>query len=127
MMQDLSDFILSYSHGRCHLFALVLAEKLNSNISVYWDIEADDGEGNLIYEDCLVHAFVKINDEELLDVNGRSYIDDCLAEYPCNKGIIIDYNIEQFKQIISDQKWFSFENDEYLKIKSYIEENFNSF
>ena len=121
--KEANDFIHSYAHGKCHLFALVAAEMSNCNISVYWDAEAEDGDGGYIHEDCLVHAFIKLNDREMVDINGISEIDDTLSEYPCNDGFFAEYSPKQFKSIIIKKGWETFEKGEVAKIKIYIKEN----
>jgi len=122
----LSNFTQTYAHGRCHLFAIVAAELFGKNISAYYDLSAESEEGGYIDEECLVHAFVKIDDYQLFDVNGLSYIDDTLSSYPCNEGIFKEHSLEDFYKIIKQKKWGNFKSGEKSKIKIYIKDNLDT-
>jgi hypothetical protein len=116
------DFISTYCYGRCQFFAIVAAKLLGKKISVLWDTEAEDGEGGYIDEDCLVHAFIALNDDYQFDASGVNEFtkDQKYFEYPCNVGVFSEYHIDEFEKIVADKKWGWFHDGEYDMIELYI-------
>jgi hypothetical protein len=120
----------AYTSGRCHLFALISAEIFQTNITALMDIEAIDDEGEIILEDCLVHAYTVIPDsvynnftcDGVFDVTGLIDKDDYDPEslYPCNEGVYKEYSTFEFKKLIKKKGWDYFYDGEKEYIRSLI-------
>jgi len=126
-LSDKENLINTYMHGKCHLFALVAAELNSSNIHVLWDTEAYSGDGlDIIDEDCLVHAFIKVNDGAcVFDAMGYKDFDDYNFNFPCNSPEFSEFTIEQFEDLIISKGWGGFVDGERALIRSFI--NFEYF
>lgn len=116
-----------YTSGRCQLYALVAAELLETRVSVLWDIDAIDDDLNPIGFDCLVHAFVK-KENQIYDIEGLFDEDDYnLENYPCNVALYKDYNIDEFKNLIKKNNWSNFDDHEYDALKIYIKKDLSKY
>lgn len=107
-----------YTSGRCHLFALVLAELTNTNVTVWWDADALDENLDPIGEFCLIHAVVMNQANQAMDVEGVGVTPD---EYEFNELKEEQFGAVEFARIIANKEWPLFEPGERKHIEKRIE------
>jgi len=107
---------IDYTCGRCHLFAVVVAELTRQPVTLLWDDEAWDDDMGLMDKPCLVHAFVSMN-ETMVDIEGtdnRAFED----EYPCASPRYEILAPEEVLAIALEEEWPQFEPGEYVDLVS---------
>lgn len=118
-----------YLHGRCHLFALRVAEYFDKPISVLWDLNpVDDDYQPLGIGPCLVHAYVQLDDGSVLDAGGAT-VDPTPFEdtYPCNEPALELFDRHEFDLLIKKKGWDSFNPEEENKIDDEVMRLFDPF
>lgn len=118
-----------YLYGRCHLFALRVAEYLGKPISVLWDLNpVDDDYEQLGIGPCLVHAYVQLDDGSVLDAAGAT-IDPTPFEdtYPCHEPALELFDRHEFDLLIKEKGWCSFNPEEENKIDDEVMRLFDPF
>lgn len=120
--------VASYQYGYCYIFAIALAHVFDKGITIAWDIEATDDDLNLIGEDCLVHAFVTLDNVAALDAGGFNECLESMVEgYPCSALKIECVSIACMYRIIKHKGWEMPTDNEIDLLIAYISENKEQF
>lgn len=119
--------VIHYLHGYCHLFAIVFCENYNKNckINFCWQNETDN------YYDFgfLAHAYLKLNNNTIIDCRGIINKDLIENEYITNKNLseIFPVSTSFIRDYIKQGFLPDFEIDEYNQIKKFIEQNLSFY
>lgn len=62
---------ITYTTGKCHLYAVVLADLLNLPVTLWVDSMPLDENFDIIDDLCLIHAVV-VNGDKIMDVTGNN-------------------------------------------------------
>lgn len=101
---------IHYQAGRCHLFAIALAELQGGKVTLLWDDQAYDDDMNIIHESCLVHAYI-VSDDQVCDVEGWRE-NDVEKSYPVNSPRLENITPESLLEVIEEKRWPAFEAGE---------------
>lgn len=111
----------SYLFGRCHLYALVLAEMTGHQTEMLWD----DGywhEGAEVASKVLVHVYIVTSDGKCFDADGLLTKERLHEEYECEEPSFEKVSTEQLRERIQSNILEAFEPEEEEKsvLSSYL-------
>lgn len=115
-----------YMYGKCHLYVLAFSELSGSRISVFWDENALDDDMNVIDDICLIHAFIKIEDDKIIDADGVHDFDYVLNSYPNCEPVYCEYDYLSFLKIVKEKKWDFFKKNEKENLLKFIQNQLKS-
>ncbi len=116
--------ITEYLHGYCHIFAVAAAIAHNCPVTLIWDDEAMDDDCNTLPFPCLVHAFIQLPSDKILDASGVRTETDPVAFfsnlYPVNEPRLAHYSVEDALLLFHKQGWTLPMENEIRFITSFI-------
>jgi len=95
---------IDYTAGRCHLFAVMLAQHYSLPVTLLFDTEAEDEGFSLIEEPCLVHAYIELGGN-VLDIDGLQSPIQIEGNYEANCPEIKRLPPEEVLELAKEKGW----------------------